>query len=116
MSAPLAGAWALISDTHEGLMVCTESHYSMTISEKNRPRIVEPTNEEILASYQAVNANAGTYETSGSTLRFERRACLRVNRINEPWVGIFTVEGDLLTMRSISGDGRAEEIQWSRIG
>ena len=38
MASPLAGAWELVSDTDQGVIVFTESHYSGVVMSKNSKR------------------------------------------------------------------------------
>ena len=116
MSSPLVGAWELVSDTRQGVMVCSETHFSVTMASKNRQRIQEPTPDEITEAYQDVNALAGTYTVSGSKLTFQRVATLRVNLIGLPFEADFTIDGDRLTWRSISGTTRPREDVWKKVG
>ena len=97
MSSPLAGAWELVSDTHQGVMVCSETYYSLTIAPQNRQRIEEPTTDDMLESYRNVNAAAGTYTLSGSKATFSRTACIRVNAIDRLLDVEFEFAGDQLT-------------------
>ncbi len=54
MSSPLAGAWERVSDTDQGILVLTETHFSMVVMPKNRQRSErnEPTPEEAMAAYR----------------------------------------------------------------
>ena len=115
MSSPLVGAWEYVSDTRQGVMVCSETHYSVTIASKNRQRIEEPTTEDMVEGYQEVNALAGTYTISGSKLTFNRVANIRVNLIDVPFEAEFTIDGDRLTWRSISGSRPREDV-WRKVG
>ncbi len=116
MSSPLVGAWELVSDTRQGVMVCSETHFSVTMASKNRQRIEEPTSDQIIEAYQDVNALAGTYTVTGSKLTFQRVATLRVNLIGLPFEADFTIDGDRLTWRSISGTIRPREDVWRKVG
>ena len=120
MSSPLVGAWELVSDTHQGVMVCSETHYSFTISSKNRQRIEEPATDDMVESYRDVNANVGTYTVSGAKLTFHRDGTLRINLIEVPAVAEFTaeftIEGDRLSWRLISGTTRPREDVWRKVG
>ena len=105
MSSPLAGAWQLESDTHQGLVVMTDTHYSAVGMPKSRQRSdsSEPTPEEAMAAYRGVQALAGTYTVSGSTATFQRLANLQADLIGEELVWEFSIEGDKLTRRTKSG-------------
>jgi hypothetical protein len=92
MSSPLVGAWEYVSNTRQGFMVLSETHYSMTIASKNRQRIEEPTTDDILEGYWDVNALAGTYTVSGSKVTFNRVANIRVNHIDLPLEAEFTID------------------------
>lgn len=87
----------------------------MTLASKNRPRIVEPTTNDILGGYRDVNALAGDYTVSGSRLIFNRVANIRVHHIDLPMEVEFTFDGDGLTWRSISGTDRQREDVWRKI-
>ena len=51
---PIAGAWERVSDTDQGILVLTETHFSMVVMPKNRQRSErsEPTPEEAMAAYR----------------------------------------------------------------
>ena len=116
MSSPLVGAWELVSDTRQGVMVCSETHFSITMASKNRQRIEEPTSDEIIEAYQDVNALGGTYAVSGSKLTYNREVNLRLDIVGIPVEAEFTIDGDRLTWRSISGTTRPREDVWRKVG
>ena len=70
MASPLVGAWELVSDTDQGIMIFTETHYSGVAMSKNRKRSEskEQTPEAGLEVLQNVRALAGTY-TVGVAVR-----------------------------------------------
>ena len=112
MSSPVVGTWEPVSeDTREGLWIFTETHYSVVFAPKDRPRIDgrEPTSDEITETYRNVDALAGPYTVSGSTLTLHRTAQLRLGLIGVDVVAEFTVDGDRLTLRSTSGTRRPRE-------
>ena len=76
MTSPLVGAWELVSDTRQGIHIYTETHYSAVMMPKDRQRIEgrEATSDEVMESYQDVNALAGTYTISGSNITLQRLA------------------------------------------
>ncbi len=118
MSSPLVGSWELVSDTHQGVMVCSETHYSIVMMAKNRQRSGgdEPTPDEMIEAYRDVNALAGTYTVSGSKVIFQRVANLRAGVVGLDFEAGFTIEGDELTWRSISGTTRPREDVWRKVG
>ena len=120
MSSPLVGAWEPVSDTRQGVFVCTETHYANVAMSKNRQRSErsEPTPEEAMTAYRAVNALAGTYTVSGSRATFKRAANLRADLIGRDLEFEFNVEGDRLTARIISGAPQFEgqELVWRKVG
>ena len=99
MSSPVAGAWEPVSDTHQGLWLFSETHYSAVITRKGRQRIEgrEPTSDEIVEAYRDVNALSGTYTVSGSTVTFKRAANLRADVIGLDVVAEFTPPDTLPT-------------------
>jgi hypothetical protein len=117
MSSPLAGAWEIVSDTHQGFLVCTETHYSLVIMRKNRQRIGgrELTPTEALEAYQSVNALSGTYTVSGSRLTLNRTANLRADVLGGAVEAEFAIDGDRITIRSISGTSRPRDEVWRKV-
>jgi hypothetical protein len=103
MSSELTGAWELVSDSHNGLAVFTDTHFNVTWTAKNRAKFKgdKPTDEEAAEAYRTLSTAAGTYEISGETLIFHRY----VNR-NPNWTGLdvhseFSIDGDQLTFLSM---------------
>ncbi len=116
---PIAGAWERVSDTDQGILVLTETHFSMVVMPKNRQRSErsEPTPEEAMAAYRDLYAMAGTYTVSGSRATFKRVANLKANLIGLDQEAEFNVEGDRMTIRQISGGSRTgAEIVWRKVG
>ena len=113
MSSPLVGAWELVSDTRQGVMVCSETHVSATLASKNLQRIEEPTSDEIIEAYRGVNAVAGTYTLSGSKLTVHRIANLRLPNIGQDHEAEVTIEGDRLTWRRTNS---GMEDVWRKVG
>ena len=108
MASPLVGAWELESDTIEGLFIYTEKHYSGVAMPKGRQRSEseEPTSEEALESYRGVTATTGTYTVSGSTVTHQRTANLNAKLIGLELVTEFSIDGDKMNVRVISGAAR----------
>jgi hypothetical protein len=71
-SSPLAGAWELVSSTWDGIMLTTDSEYLYIVTRKDRPeitgRVRDISDADAAELYRAFDAQAGSYELSGSTL------------------------------------------------
>lgn len=117
MSSPLAGAWEYVSDTHQGFWVCTDTHYSVVLMRKNRQPIAGRalTPDEVLEAYEGVNALSGTYTVSGSRMTLKRTANLRADVLGEDLEAEFSIDGDRMTVRSISGTSRPRSDVWRRV-
>ena len=101
----------------QGILVLTETHFSMVVMPKNRQRSKrsEPTPED--AGYRGVLALAGTYTVSGSRATFKRVANLNADLIGLDLEAEFKVDGDRLTTPTISGGvGTGAEIVWKKVG
>ena len=96
MASPMAGAWELISDTHDGIMVLTDTHFASVLSPKNRNPFAgdNPTPVEALEAYMTISSLAGIYTTNGSTAVFHRVANSRVETAGQPMTTDFVIEGD----------------------
>ena len=120
MASPLAGAWEMASDTAQGVVVFTDTHFSLVAMPKNRQRSTssEPTPEEAMESYQTVRALAGTYTISGSTATLKRVANSRADTVGLDAVMEFSVQGDRMTLKAISGTSRTtgQEMVWRKVG
>ena len=114
--APLIGAWELVDETRQGILIFTGTHYSIVQREKERnlPKGDQYTPEEALEALYACGALAGTYTVSGGILTMERTANTRPESIGVTAVMEFTVEGDVMKARGVSG-GVAGEVTWRRI-
>ena len=113
---PLIGAWELVDDTRQGILIFTETHYAVVQRQKERnlPKGDQYTPEEALEALYTCGALAGTYTVSGSTLTMERTANTRPESIGVTAVMEFTVEGDVMKARGVSG-GVAGEVTWRRV-
>ena len=120
MASPLTGAWEMVSDVDQGVVVFTDTHFSLVVMPKNRQRSTnsEPSPEEAMESYQTVRALAGTYTTSGSTATMKRVANSRADTVGLNAVMEFGIQGDRLTLKPISGTSRAtgQEMMWRKVG
>jgi len=99
MNSPLVGAWELVSDTRQGALVCSETHVSVMMADKNLRHIEEPTSDQIIEAYRGVNATAGTYTLSGPKLTVHRIANLKLHNIGQDHEAEIKIEGDQLTWR-----------------
>ena len=115
--SPLVGAWELVQDIWQGVAVFTGTHYAIVIMQKERnlPKGDQYTPEEALEALYTCGALAGTYTVSGSTLTMERTANTRPESIGVTAVMEFTVEGDVMKARGVSG-GVAGEVTWRKVG
>ena len=120
MASPIVGAWEMVSDVDQGVVVFTDTHFSLVVMPKNRQRSTggEPTPAEAMESYQTVRALAGTYTISGSTATLKRVANLRADTVGMDAVMEFSVQGDRMTLKAISGASRAtgQEMVWRKVG
>ena len=114
--SPLVGAWELVNDTRQGVAVFTGTHYAIVVMQKDRnlPSGEQYTPEEALEALYTCGALAGTYTVAGSTLTMERTANTRPESIGVTAVGEFTVEGDVMKARVVSG-GAADEVTWRKV-
>ena len=114
--SPLVGAWELVQDIWQGVAVITGTHYAIVImqKERNSPKGDQYTPEEAFEALYTCGALAGTYTVSGSTLTMERTANTRPESIGVTAVWEFTVEGDVMKGRGVSG-GVADEATWRRV-
>jgi len=114
--SPLVGAWELVDDTRQGVLIYTGTHYAVVQMNKTRnlPKGDEYTPEEALEAISTCGSLAGTYSVSGNTVSAERIANLRPAVVGVTAVHEFTVEGDTLNLRGISGIP-LEETTWRRV-
>ena len=119
MASPLAGAWELEADDRQGFAVYTDTHFALVVAPKGRSRSEsgQPSDEEIRESYFSVAALSGTYTISGSTATLKRVANSRAELVGEDMVLDFTLDGDKLTIRTVSGSSRpGTELMWRKAG
>ena len=116
VGSPLAGAWELVNDTRQGVLIFTGTHYAVVQMQKERnlPKGDQYTPEEALEALYTCGALAGTYTVSGGTLTMERTANTRPESIGVTAVWEFTVEGDVMKVRVVSGHA-ADEATWRRV-
>ena len=114
--SPLTGAWELVDDTRQGVLIFTGTHYAVVQRQKERnlPKGDQYTPEEALEALYTCGVLSGTYTVSGSTLTMERTANTRPESIGVIAVWEFTVEGDVMKVRVVSGSA-ADEATWRRV-
>ena len=107
MISPLVGAWEAAWDTHQGLVIFTETHVVELIMAKNRELFQhenEPTEAEEAAAFRTLNGSAGTYSISGSTITADREITRIPNQTGKRVQYEFSIEGDMLTTKTPNGD------------
>ena len=116
VGSPLVGAWELVNDTRQGVLIFTGTHYAVVQMQKERnlPKGDQYTPEEALEALYTCGALAGTYTVSGGTLTMERTANTRPESIGVIAVWEFTVEGDVMKGKVVSG-GAPDEATWRRV-
>ena len=113
-TSPLAGAWELVSDEWEGMMLMTDTQYRYLVTRRDRPQIAEPVAEmsdaDAASLYHSFDAQGGSYVTEGSTIT-RRPAVARDPR--EQGIGKtieFTADSNALTTRTSQ-----DELAWRRL-
>jgi len=116
VGSPLVGAWELVNDTRQGVLIFTGTHYAVVQMQKERnlPKGDQYTPEEALEALYTCGALAGTYTVSGGTLTMERTANTRPEGVGVTAVWEFSVEGDVMKVRVVSGSA-ADEATWRRV-
>ncbi len=115
-TSPFAGAWELVSDTYEGLMIRTDSHYCALVTRRNRPlpEGSELSVAEAAALYRAAQtAVAGSYTIDG--VKTTTRTLLDRNpaMVGRESTRLWRFEDD----RAIGvPEGGGESVVWRRIG
>ena len=100
-----AGAYTT-SAPQPSVFIFAKNHYSFLWVMGDTPRALyktqPPTNEEKLEAFDLLNAGAGTYEVSGSTVTFRHIVAKGPNAayIAEQ----FNIQGDTLTLNWVSSD------------
>ena len=114
--SPLIGAWEMVDDTEQGVIIFTGTHHAVVRMHKERdlPKGEQYTPEEALTALYTSGAQAGPYTLSGTTLTLERTAHLRPERVGENAVLEITVEGDMLETRAVSGVS-VSDVTWRKV-
>ena len=116
VGSPLVGAWELVDDSRQGVLIYTGTHYAVVQRQKERnlPKGDQYTPEEALEALYTSGALAGTYTVSGGTLTMERTANTRPESVGVTAVWEFTGEGNVMKGRVVSGSA-ADEATWRRV-
>jgi hypothetical protein len=116
---PLTGAWRVvevtttgqnagtISNPQPGLYLFTGKYYSIVRDRSDKPRpdlSSDPTDAELLASMQPVQAQSGTYEVSGATVTMHPLVAKSPNIMHsgESVTRSFKLEGKTLALTGMS--------------
>lgn len=94
---------SLIQPSQPGLYIFADRYYSAVFAPGADPRIksaisFQPTTEEMVAQYETIIVNAGTYEISGSTVTFRPVIAKSPGFVGGYQVSTFRVEGDTLVL------------------
>jgi len=112
-TSPLLGGWSMttmtasgeetIDPAQPGLFIFTEGHYSAVYSLGADPRPLsaaafDPTSDEMVAQYQTIIVNTGTYEANGSTITFRPIVAKSPEFIGGHSTMDYQINGDVLTL------------------
>ena len=114
--SPLVGAWELVDDIEQGVVVFTGTHFAVVRANKERdlPKGEKYTPEEALTAITTCGAMSGTYTRSGATLTMERTANLRPYFTGVPAVVEAIIEGESMRLRTVSGVS-VSDVTWRRV-
>lgn len=120
----LVGVWSLtavdpgdgspvIQPSQPGLYIFADGYYSAVFAPGSDPRIksevsFQPTQDEMVAQYETIIVNTGTYEISGSTVTFRPIIAKSPGFVGGHQMSTFRVEGDTLVLTQdvlVSVDG-----------
>ncbi len=120
---PLLGVWSMtaitaddgtmIEPSQPGLFIFTEDHYSAVYSLGADPRPLSatafaPTSDEMIAQYQTIIVNTGTYDVSGSTITYRPMVAKSPEFVGGHSTMDYAIDGNTLTLNStsvVSADG-----------
>ena len=120
---PLLGVWSMaamtsgdgetIDTSQPGLFIFTDAHYSAVYSLGADPRPLsvaafDPTSDEMVAQYQTIIVNTGTYEANGSTITFRPMVAKSPEFIGGHSTMDYQINGDVLTLMitsTVAADG-----------
>ena len=116
----LAGAWEYLSERRNGLLLQTDSHYTLIETNKDRPRPAGPSPQmsdaEVAQLYAGLSVQAGTYTISGSTMIRVPLVALNPDLQGREFPVEFKLEADILRRFLPRPDGSTTEAVWRRIG
>jgi hypothetical protein len=113
-SSPLEGVWTVVAvdpagadpidPAQPGLYIFAGDHYSAVYAPGPEPRIKSqtsflPTAEEILAQYQSIIVNSGSYEVDGDSFTLRPMIAKSPGFVGGYLTGTFVLLGDTLTLR-----------------
>jgi len=123
---PLQGVWsvtaidpgdgsAVIDPSQPGLYIFARGYYSAVFAREAKARVpaataFSPTPEEMVAQYESIIVNTGTYEISGSTVTFRPIIAKSPGFVGGQSTSEFETSGDVLTLRetsTVAADGTA---------
>ncbi len=128
-SNDLVGVWSLtsvdpgdgsplIDPSQPGLYIFKAGYYSAVFAPGTDPRIksevsFQPTPEEMVAQYESIIVNTGTYEIDGSTVTFRPIIAKSPGFVGGYQTSTFRVDGDTLvlsddTIVSVDGNSPAD--------
>ena len=120
---PLLGVWSMttrtpvggetIDPSQPGLFIFTEAYYSAVYSLGADPRPLavaafNPTSDEMVAQYQTIIVNTGTYEANDSTITFRPMVAKSPEFIGGHSTMDYQINGDVLTLTitsTVAADG-----------
>lgn len=120
----LVGVWSLarsdpgdgspvIDPSQPGLYIFADGYYSAVFAPGSDPRVksvvsFQPTQDEMVAQYESIIVNAGTYEINGSTVTFRPMIAKSPGFVGGQQTSTFRVQGDTLILsqnRIVAADG-----------
>ena len=113
----LVGAWELVSDNEQGVMVCSDNCYSVVITRKDRP--VHPggeiTLEQAAEAYNAVKALSGTYRIEGSKVKLYRVANIKADMVGKVLEMEISIVDSLMKMELKAGAPNLLTLMWRKV-
>lgn len=113
-SGPLQGVWSVvrvdpsdgsvIDPAQPGLYIFAASHYSAVYTPGPDPRVKSatsfvPTTDEMVAQYQTIIVNSGSYEINGSSFTLRPMIAKSPGFVGGYLTGNFSLSGDTLVLR-----------------
>lgn len=112
-AGPLQGVWSvvriasagpIIDPAQPGLYIFAEGHYSAVYAPGAEPRTKSavsfmPTSDEMVAQYQSIIVNSGTYEIEGSSFTLRPMIAKSPGFVGGYLAGTFSLSGDTLVLR-----------------